>query len=150
MSDQVGREARVGARWWADQIREGFFPDAGGEPGDAIEHPMAKGLVSLLQEKEMAQLTPEKVDAYEAALARRIQAMLDGDASHYSTAMDLGCDYGPGPAHRKAFEEAGIKPGMTLLPWKTTMWVEPGCVSVGAGYGAEPVDLPLEDDAEAR
>lgn len=144
VSETPGIEARVGARWWADKIRQDFFPDAGAQPGDAVAEPMAVGLIGLLHEQERRSLSVDKIDAYETALARRIQAMLDEGESSYGTAMELGCDYGPGPAHAAALRDAGINPGRTTLPWKTVMWVQPGSVKVGDGYGAEPAELPLE------
>lgn len=141
---EPGIEAQVAAHWWADQMRDRSFPDNGADPDDPTKSPMALGLIGLLQEKQTEGITAGMVDAYEAALARRIQAMLDEGQSGYGTALNLHCDYGPGEAHVEAFTEAGITPGMTVLPWKTTMWVQPGRVSVGAGYGSEPMDLPLE------
>src|SRR4051794_37580881 len=106
---QPGIEARVGARWWADKIRDGFFPDNGARSGDATKDPMALGMIATLQAKEMADVTPEQVDAYEAALARQIQAIIDEhETATYFGALKLGCDYGPGLAHVAALEEAGI------------------------------------------
>lgn len=80
---RVGIEARTGARWWADKIREGFFPDAGGQPEDAINDPMAVALVATLQARDAQHITAEKIDAYEQALGERIQAMLDADEAPY-------------------------------------------------------------------
>jgi hypothetical protein len=135
-----GIEARVGARWWADKIRKGFVADAGARPGDALAHPMSVGLVSTLQRKVAESVTPEKVDAYEMALAGEIQAIID----KYGTATYFGAS----ESHVKALKAAGLPTVSVILPWKTTMWVEPGRVSVGDGYGAASVDLPLEEPSE--
>ena len=142
---EPGIEARTGAKWWADKIREGFALDAGAQPEDAITSAFTGYLTDLLRARDAKILTPDVIDAYEAALAREIQRMLDNGDSRYFTALDLGCDYGPGPAHSKAFEEVGVKPSSSVLPYKTTMWVSAGRVTVGDGYKAGPVDLPLSD-----
>ena len=139
-ADVASIEARVGARWWADKIRDGFFPDNGAEPGDATKSPMALGLIASLQKKEMEQMTPEKIDVIERRLAVRIQEQID-----HAPGFGFGVDYHPDPVLAKALEEAGIKAGMTILPWKTVMWARSGCVKVGDGYRAAPMELPLEE-----
>ena len=83
MSRQSARPAAVAAKWWADQLRTGFEPNNGSadEEGTVANtlannpSPFAKGLFSRTADEE--QCTPERVDAFEAALAKGIQEMLD-------------------------------------------------------------------------
>jgi len=92
---EPGIEARCGARWWADKLRDGF----------RLEN--------------------------------------DGGLPPYAMAMSLSVDYHPSPVLHDALLAADLPTGLGVLPFKTTMWVEPGCVKVGDGYGAEPVEVPL-------
>lgn len=145
-----GREARTAARWWADKIRDGFALRDGAESYAGGLSERSGGLTDILQRKLADHVTPEKVERYEHELAERIQGeIVDAYAdpsrtmTTYFAALELGVDYGPSQMHADALEAAGLPSGMGMLPMKTTMWVEPGRVSVGDGYRAEPRDLEL-------
>lgn len=139
----VGTEARTAARWWADKLRDDFTPDN----GDPEQPLVVTALFGVAHAAERENLTAAKIDAFERSLAIRVQGLLDEDISSYGSAMELSTDYAPGPTLRAALEDAGIQPQMMTLPWKTTMWVQPGFVRVGDDYCAAPVDLPLMDVA---
>lgn len=151
MSEQqtISKEAAVAAKWWADQLRTGFEPNNGsadeeGTVANTLKNnpsPFAKGLFSRTADEE--QCTPERVDAFEAALAKGIQEMLaqEFQSSYGNT---FGVDYHPDPILSKALAEADIKESMTTLPWKTHMNVFEGRVTVGAGYGAAWKELPCD------
>jgi hypothetical protein len=147
---ELGIEARIAARWWADKIRDGFALRDGAEPYAGTLAERSGGLSDVLQCKLAEHITPEKVDRYERELAQRVQAeIVDayGDPARtmtrYFAALALSVDYGPSRMHQEALAAAGLPDGMGMLPLKTTMWVEPGRVSVGDGYAAEPRELPL-------
>lgn len=138
-SAQLGREAIVAARWWADKLRDEFVLDHG-----APQDPLETALMGVVQKRMREQVTAARVDAFETALAPKIQAMLDRGASSYETAMLLGVDYGPSLTLGEALEEAGLPDRTGILPFKTCMWVQPGSVKVGDGYAAEPKELALD------
>lgn len=147
---KAGREARTAAKWWADKIRDGFALKDGAEHYAGGLSERSAGLTDILQRKLADHITPEKVDRYEQELAERIQTeIVDAYAdpsrtmTSYFAALELGVDYGPSQIHEEALKAADLPGGMGILPMKTTMWVEPGHVSVGDGYGAAPADLEL-------
>lgn len=130
----VSIEARTAARWWADQIRQGAKLDNG--------EGMHGVLGAMLQAVEKRGVTDEMIDAYEEALARSIQT---GHRSHDGTDWrrgGFGVDYGPDRILSAPMDEVGLK-GMTLLPWKTVMWISDGSVRVSHGYQAGIVEVPL-------
>jgi hypothetical protein len=136
---EPGIEARVGARWWADKLRDDFALDN----ADPEEPEGGRALLDLARDTARTDLSAAKIDAFEAALAPRIQGLLEEGAGPYATAMVLSVDYGPSRMLTEALEQAGIRPSAASLPWKTCMWVQPGSVKVGDGYRAEPRELPL-------
>lgn len=133
MSD-YSREARTAARWWADKLRDDFTLDN----GDPEQHPIVGGMLALARAKNREGLTVAKIDAFERALIARVQVMLD--EGHR---LGFGVDYHPDPELGDALSDAEIPVSMTALPWKTVMWVRPGSVRVGDGYGVEPRELDL-------
>jgi hypothetical protein len=146
MSEQVfSKEAQVGAKWWADQLRSGFTPNNGSveEEGTIANlsqtDPAVRELFAMARVNDEAALTPEKVDAFEAALVANIEALLIEDEGPYHSTF--GVDYHPDKILSDALATAEIEESMTTLPWKTDMWVLRGSVKVSAGYGAEYVEL---------
>jgi hypothetical protein len=142
MSEQaISKEAQVGAKWWADKLRSGFEPDNGPahEEGTVanIKQNSSSPFVSELfsREKDERACTPEKIDAFEKALVKGIEELLDECRSPYGSTF--GVDYHPEPILAKALADADIPETMTTLPWKTHMRVLPGSVRVGDGRGAE-------------
>jgi hypothetical protein len=107
---------------------------------------MTIGLASRLQEIEARDVTVENANEFERLLAVRVEELLKEGAPAYKVAMNLSCDYGPSLLLAECLQAASIRPGMTLLPWKTSMQISDGVVSVGHGYGAEFKDLPLIDE----
>ncbi len=145
----ISKAAQVGAKWWADRLRTGFEPDNGSvdEEGTVANikannpNPFVAGLFSRTADEE--QCTPERIDAFEAALAEGIQEMLDQEFQS-SYGNTFGVDYHADPILSKALAKAGIRESMTTLPWKTHMKVFGGQVTVGAGYGAAWEELPCD------
>lgn len=138
-SQELGREARTAAKWWADKLRDDFTPDN----GDTDPPEGSKDLITASRAVDRRYLSASAIDAFEAALAVRVQTMLNEEKSPYETAMRLGVDYRPSRDLAECLEEAGIPARTTTLPWKTCMWVQPGSVRVGDGYGVGPRELEL-------
>lgn len=140
MAATFEREAATAAQWWADQM---FAPQAslaeqmGAEPDSAMRSPLAAVMGVLAQADDRVD-SPAQAEAFRDALAARIVKALEGYPS-----LSFGVDYGPDAILAEAAQEAGIRLGMTSLPWKTQMWVDAGKVRVSKGYGAAPVDVPL-------
>ena len=80
-------ESRVAAKWWADQLREGFL-----QSNRADDHASRLAGVLLTTEQRTRTLSEETVAAFESALARRIDEEL-------STGPDaqkaIATDYSP-------------------------------------------------------
>jgi hypothetical protein len=96
--------------------------------------------------------TAEEIEAFRAALERRIEEFLasnpwyPGDPGRGSYFRVVECGYGPDQVLTQAAEDAGITVSILELPMKTVMWVNPGEVTVSAGYQAPIVGVPLEED----
>lgn len=122
--------AKAAAKWWADQLRGGAKLDNGAtDPANV----MARGLAGMLQKQEASGRTPQSIDLFEAALARRFEA-IDGARCWGSIA---GVDYHPDRILSEAADEAGINLGMASLPWKTSMHCREGDkITVHCGYRA--------------
>lgn len=142
MSEQtISKPAAIAAKWWADQLRTGFEPSNGsadeeGTVANILGNDPSPVMASLFSRKhDEEQCTPERVDAFETALAEGIQEMLDQEFQS-SYGNTFGVDYHPDPILSKALAIAGIHESMTTLPWKIRMKVFEGRVTVGAGYGA--------------
>lgn len=134
----LSREARVGARWWADWMRREFITDYGQrEPTNVL----VMGMVDTLKRNAREVLTPEVILAYEQVLARRIQEMMD--SRELFAAYELCCDYGPGQAHHEALKEVGVVSTRVMLPMQFCMWVVRDSVKVSRGYAAEIETLEL-------
>lgn len=121
-------ESRVAAKWWADQLREGFL-----QSNRADDHASRLAGVLLTTKQRTRTLSEETVAAFESALARRIDEEL-------STGPDaqkaIATDYSPGPTLLEAASEAGmgLKPGdMSTFPMKTYMRIRHGEVLLKSG-----------------
>ena len=141
--EQISLAARTAARWWADQLRGGSKLDMG---ADSKPAEMAEIMGQILQRKELDGMQPDSINAFEEKLAEAIEVQL----SEYGRAT-FGVDYHPDMILADAAEAAELQLGMTTLPWKTHMWVNPTKVEVSAGYGAPAQEVPfLTDDAPAE
>jgi len=118
--------ARKAAHWWAQFLESPVMPDNGDRSGNGV---MTSGLASILQDAERSKLPPNAAQKFEGALS---DLLIDKDGWNC-----FGVDYSPDRILQQAAVNAGFALGMTVLPWKTTMWIEGDKVTVRAGYGAE-------------
>ena len=132
----IVKEAEVAARWWANKLRDRVTVE------DAGLRPEAMKVFADLKE-QMPPIAPESADRFEAALQQLIQSEFveteswkQGEFSSF-----LRVDYWPDRMLSSALQTAGIQPSQSGLPAKTIMWVEPGSVSVKAGYSAQRMNV---------
>ena len=122
--------ARKAAHWWAQFLESPVMPDNGDRSELGF---MTSGLASILQDKERSKLPPDAAQKFEDAL---FDLLIDRDGWNC-----FGVDYGPDYILQQAATRAGFALGMTVLPWKTTMWIEGDKVTVRAGYQAETEEV---------
>jgi len=129
------QQARVGARWWADCLRNGSKMDN----GDKSEiGGMTLAMAMMLQQSRISKITPEQVDVFETALVDTIMAFED-------ELWDvLNVDYHANAPLRAAGEKAGIDVDFGVLPMKTTMYFQDDGVQLLYGYGAPVQELLKE------
>ncbi len=60
--------------------------------------------------------------------------------------MTVGTDYSPDTILLEAADAAGLRLGMSALPWKTMMWVYSNLVEVSLGYGGALLEVPLLEE----
>lgn len=154
---EMTREIATAAQWWAEQLpkqKPNLADQAGAQPTDAMNHPVARGLFDVLADREAQSVTPEGIETFRVELAKGIAAMVEKADSYWADSARSGfnvvvaTDYGPDSVLGDALAAAGMNGrSMTLLPNKTVMWVKPGKVDVSAGYGAAIESVPLVEDS---
>lgn len=121
--------------WWMDALRKPEFrttTDEDRRTGREIHGQVAEGMAAKLH----VQVEDDKILAFGVALESRIrEALSDPRKTLVAGEVVLAVDYGPNQLLCDALEAAGIKPGMSVLPWKTTMYVGTKNVRVKYGYG---------------
>lgn len=134
-------EIEVAALWWADRLRGGSRQDN----GDA-----AQSLFADLVSSRVMPPTPEQIEAFRLALAKRLSDWADAnpecwdaDNPNRGSAGEgrcFGTDYSPDGLLADALNDAGLDDRFdALFPMKTILWLGPGCVRVRYGY-SEPMD----------
>lgn len=121
MSDPIEQAAAVAARWWREAVAGPVVQHA----GDAFLDMM--GTVMAAQDGRPSDAT---ANAFEAALQA---AVADRLRRHGSVYLDV--DYDPCRMLHDAWGAAAAS-GCLRWPWKTSMSVRPGDVTVSAGYRA--------------
>lgn len=142
------REVRVAAQWWADRLarRDGVV-DLGASDSEAFV---------LYAQTKIPPVTDAQVELFRLQLEAELRAMITHPMSGWDKAERQGprwgaafrtvsVDYGPCPILGKALAAAGLdEHSSSLLPLKTTMWVNPGQVMVRHGYNAAEQLVPLD------
>jgi hypothetical protein len=123
--------AQKAAHWWADQLRNKATLDNGDKSRAGA---MTQALAELLQEKETAGITPEQISKFETILTAKL--LLEDHRYFY-----FGVDYGPDRILAESAQQAGINPGMTVFPWKTTMSISDNVITVSCGYQGKAVEI---------
>lgn len=147
------RAAKVAAHWWADKLRSDFELSNGAEDEEgtiaamALTNPVVDSLMTAVRDIAKAEVTPEKADAFEKALAQEIQDRLVQYAHQFDIdIVSLDVDYDPSPLIADALKTAGIPVSIGVLPLKTNMRVSIREVEVAAGYGQPWQKLDLGDE----
>jgi hypothetical protein len=139
----MDREIRTAAKWWANHLRGPVEMDN----GDALQSSFA----SMFSSRNKP-LTKEQIATFEIELAKEIklyiedsfnEAVAEGNPRWGSGIRVIAVDYHPMKLMKEAACRAGFDLGMTRLPIKTCMWINPGEVSVACGYGSDQVTLDL-------
>lgn len=141
-------EARAAARWWASRLRQPPTTETGDRD------PLGRAYVSWATETlNKTPLRDEQVELFEGWLAWVVQSlhveesrMIPTDKPSWnpkepswgSYHRTLSVDYHPDHLLSFAARAAGFDPD-ARFPLKTVMWVNPGEVKVGEGYGRQPV-----------
>lgn len=130
---------KVAAKQWADKLRNvGPRNFDMGESGEVGFWAMMLGTMAAMN----TQTPSENIDKFEERLSETIKEEVE-DCGHLTLSVDYGPDYILG---RLAQETEVSTNG---FPWKTTMWIEKGKVSVSAGYAApEEIIFPIESAEE--
>jgi len=128
---------KIAAKWWADKIRNvGLGNFKNGDDSSAGGITMI--LACMLASRTMPSLV--QIDIFEEKLAKTIKEHVEERGS-----MVLSVDYGLDQTLGRIAYESGVS--SNGFPWKTTMWIERGKVSVSCGYGA-PVKKIFPDESE--
>lgn len=134
----VNDEAKIGARWWANCLRD---PDqVRHDAGDIEVNAMANWARD--RDSRNDEFDAEKVDEFEKKLAKRLQEKIEDRRWDYQQPFvgntTVRCDYHADPVLQDVAEEVGLEiSSMTTFPIKTTMWLDPGEVRVKTGHSAE-------------
>ena len=107
-------------------------------------------MASMLADEVPRNNTPEILDRFRVELRRCLIEPFTSSYTRSGVTYEetrlvewLRVDYDPDEVLRTAAERAGLE---MQFPWKTSMTLEAGCLSVMQGYGAEPVyHYPLQD-----
>jgi hypothetical protein len=146
MSDAT-TEVRVAVQWWADQLS--------GDPSPTHTGNVSSEMLTDLVKSAITKPTGEQVKVFREHLKRALLAMVltedwadavsSGNPQLGSAFRKVSVGYGPDKILDDAMVAAGL-PRLTrqvVLPLKTTMWINPGSVSVGLGYNTPAVELDL-------
>lgn len=124
--------AEKAARWWADQLRG----EAKLDNGDMSDQGAMTFLIAkTLQQSEKQNQVLEQIDTFEHILANTLELVKDEDLRWFS----ISVDYYPDQTLQAAANAAGLRLGMTTLPWKTYMdFRNDGTIKVTCDYRAKP------------
>ena len=125
ISASVHPAASAGAAWWAQQLDRAVLPPLGRQGSQ--DEVIAEAVQLINQSTE--RLTPDGIEAFRGALARRLDACI-GDPS------GIGTGYQPDAILVDACREAGFSPGLRF-PMQTLMWLHPDEVVVSRGRDAQ-------------
>lgn len=130
----VPPEIVAAADWWAS--RAGSTRNKMDNMGDTAETSteLFPSLLATAMQSRNPEPADEQVILFKESLTMQLVELWNGGSGW----MTLSVDYGPCRILSIAMEAAELT---TILPWKTTMWIERGSVKVSEGYGAKHVDI---------
>lgn len=112
------------ADWWTKAISNPKFDNG----DDSPQGGMAMVLANMAHQSK----SDAGLEKFRETFVRRMKTEAeDGRAPHV-----VGVDYGPDSWLSSVAQEAGIATGITDWPWKTSMHLGDGKVTVRAGYHA--------------
>lgn len=132
------QQIEVAVKWWCDILRGpkkfSGLSDEERRSGQNRSYEMAEMMATLTAVENRPQ--DDKVAKFGEKLAELLANI------GFWHGSGIGVDYNPDATLRAALDAAGIRIGMTTLPWKTSMSFYNGGVEVHCGYGA-PVEKLL-------
>lgn len=128
-------ELIAAAKWWREALRNPRFDNGGTSQHDTM--------VSMMASMGRTPPSAEQLDKFETAL-REAMAFFYNQNKFWESGCNfcraLRVDYNADQLLESAYGKAfGQQSTINTFPWKTRMFVSPGKVEVGCGYGAEPV-----------
>lgn len=130
---QFEREALTAAQWWADQLRNTTT-------GVEARREALNGAIARAQDSRQA--SNEQIEAFEKALARQIELILDQSHGRLVVAIDYDT---PGLL-LDAGTEAGIDLSWRQLGVKKVVAISCGSVAASGGDGQQYVELDLIEE----
>lgn len=128
-------EVEAAAAWWADVLRGPPIKDNGDEM-QSVMGTLAGALHGPPAEEQIAAFERE-LRAVAETMAERLRSYEREHRGEDHFLLVIDTDYGPGGVLLRALVASDQMGRLApLLPWKTTMTVTPGKVSVSKGYGA--------------
>jgi hypothetical protein len=127
-------EIEAAVDWWASRLANiDTIKDTG--------HPAVDSMLSISAALAYEPVTGDQLDAFRAALRREFEAAASDETARYPDRPivdQIRTDYGPQGRLRDACLAAGLVARQydSLLPYKTSMVIVPGRVTVSEGYGA--------------
>jgi hypothetical protein len=130
------REIVAAVDWWKQVLLRQPFKDAGSRGDESMQFAEVAGWLLSLK------------NAPDAEAVERFGVLLhDWLAANWCKWQILDCDYHPGHPLGELAKQAGVSD--LAFPWKTTMWVREGHVSVRHGYGADEQVLYSAEEVPA-
>ena len=150
-------EAKVAAKFWADQLRYGAKFQSSSPlqrliaPGSTKDSDDIDAMCSLAA-SFAKKLTEDQIQEFEKLLAQIIQEkIIEPESMGWeksktvpgwgSATRTIGTDYAMCSELQAAYQAVGGSPNATAFSIKTMMWINPGSVTVRHGYGAPEVEL---------
>lgn len=135
--------AKIGAKWWTDQLRAKSKQNS----GDPLTSMMASWAENEI--RKINPLTTEKLDVFQSCLESSLLAFiqdtewLEENPQWGSALRTVGTDYNPDSILGSAAARADIS--KLHFPVKTLMWLDPDSVKVLLGCDGKIEEIKLEN-----
>ncbi|MHC4501835.1 MAG: hypothetical protein ACYTFI_00905 [Planctomycetota bacterium] len=121
--------ANAAVEWWGSQLeRTPKFDN-----GDKSRTGGMAMVLSMMVHQQLPEVGEKQIAEFKDALKYVLLGDMQITGCMQST---VSVDYGPDWFLRAAAQAADIPDGDHRFPWKTTMWINPGLVTVSCGYAA--------------
>ncbi len=138
----MAHEINAATNWWASKLmRVARFDN-----GDRSAVGGMTAVLAMMVSAKNAVPTEAEIARFKASLHQRLRlrcvATWRYDMPEWGSYQRcVAVDYGPDRILAAACADAGIDNADSRFPCKTSMWIDPGKVSVSEGYRAEPVTI---------